>query len=83
MAISKCQKCEKSLFEMQDIQVQNSNYKLYSVQCSSCGTVLSIMSYFDAGVLAKENQENIASLKSQIDNIEYTLTQIQQYLKRL
>lgn len=81
MAFSKCPKCDSSFFEVKEAEPNNSAYKLIFVQCSSCGSVVGTMPYFDAGVISKDNQEQITSIKQQLNSLEYTIAQIAQALQ--
>lgn len=82
MAYSTCPKCTSTSFEVKEAEPRGSSYKLIFVQCSSCGAVVGTMPYYDAGVLAKDNQEKLTTLKQQIDQVGYSLSQIAQALRR-
>jgi hypothetical protein len=51
MARSKCGKCDGYVFEVVETVPGNSRYKVLFVQCSSCGTVVGVMDYFNIGTL--------------------------------
>ena len=42
MAISKCPKCECTRFELKEANINGSAYRMYFVQCSSCGAVVGV-----------------------------------------
>lgn len=51
MAKSRCPKCEASKFEIIENVPTGSAYKFMFIQCSSCGTVVGVTEYFNAGAL--------------------------------
>ncbi|MCK4644521.1 hypothetical protein KAU32_12920 [bacterium] len=64
MAISKCAKCGSTLFEVKDAAPQGSRFKISFVQCTSCGTVIGVLEYFNApSILINQNRaiEKIAN----------------------
>jgi len=83
MANSTCPKCARSWFEVKEAEPTNSQYKIVFVQCSGCGTVVGTMPYYDAGVVSKQNQEEIAQIKEQLRKIRQSLSQIVDLLERL
>lgn len=82
MPYSTCPKCTSTSFEVKEAEPRNSSYKLIFVQCSSCGAVVGALPYYDAGVLAKDNQNNISQLKQQVSNVEQALYQLSQAVRR-
>jgi excinuclease UvrABC ATPase subunit len=81
MAMSTCVKCGGHSFEMKAAEPRDSAYKQMFVQCTSCGGVIGVGSYFDSGVLAKDNQTEIAELKKSLVRIESQLQQIASRLR--
>lgn len=56
MATSTCVKCGSSRFELQPAEPANSRFKLYFVQCSSCGGVVGVQEFNNAtAMLDKQN----------------------------
>lgn len=82
MAFSTCPKCTSTSFEVKEAEPRNSSYKMIFVQCSSCGAVVGTMPYYDAGILAKDNQAELTKVKQQLTQVEYSLSQIAQALRR-
>lgn len=82
MAYSTCPKCTSTSFEVKEAEPRHSSYKMIFVQCSSCGAVVGSMPYFDAGVLAKDNQTELTKIKQQLTQLEYSLSQVVQALRR-
>jgi len=82
MSFSKCSKCDSSFFEVKEAEPSNSAYKIIFVQCSSCGAVVGTMPFYDAGVISKDNQEQISAIKQQLNSLEHNLAQIVQTLQR-
>ncbi len=69
MATSKCPKCGNTSFEMKEHTPDKSNYKLEFVQCSSCGTVVGVMDYFNIGTRINEVDEKIDKLINLVNSI--------------
>lgn len=66
MATSKCNKCDKTSFEVVEKVPTRSTFKLLFVQCSSCGNVVGVMDYFNIGSM-------ISKLEKRIEKIERKL----------
>lgn len=49
MAISKCIKCENTIFEMVEYSPLGSNFKYNFIQCNRCGGVIGAVEYFNVG----------------------------------
>lgn len=82
MPYSTCPKCTSTSFEVKEAEPRNSSYKLIFVQCSSCGAVVGALPYYDAGVLAKDNQNSLSQLKQQVSQIEHSLSRLEQAARR-
>jgi len=77
MAYSTCPKCTSTSFEIEEVSLNKLNYKMLFVQCSKCGAVVSIIPYYDPGVLAKDNQTEIANIKEQLTHVLQALRILQ------
>ena len=66
MATSKCPKCDNTHFEMKENTPKDSNYRLLFVQCSSCGTVVGVMDYYNIGAKIREIEEELNNIKNLI-----------------
>lgn len=89
MAFSKCGKCGGGFFEIQQNEPTKSAYKVFFVQCSSCGTPIGVTDYYNSGALLKKQEEAIEQLSGQvrnlsgkIDHVDHVLRQIAQHLNR-
>jgi uncharacterized Zn finger protein len=76
MATSSCPKCGQGSFEIATLKPAKSNFDLQFVQCSNCGSVVGTMTFFDAGILSKDNQKEIAVLKQKLDLIQAQIEQL-------
>ena len=57
MAQSTCIKCGHHSFEMKELKVAGSNFRLMAIQCSSCGGVIGTQEFMNiGGMLHKQNQ---------------------------
>lgn len=68
MALSVCPKCSSHSFETVEATPSKSNFKLFFVQCSSCGCVVGVLDYYNIGTKLKELEKDISSLKSSVQN---------------
>jgi hypothetical protein len=69
MAYSKCPKCDDSSFEVKENSPRHSNFKLLFVQCSSCGSVIGTMDYYNIGTRISELEKKIDELKSSSNSL--------------
>jgi hypothetical protein len=69
MALSKCVACNSRSFEVVVTTLPNYDYKVKFIQCAACGGVVGTETYFDAGILAKEIQKDLAALKQQVAEV--------------
>ncbi|OGU66046.1 MAG: hypothetical protein A2499_15800 [Stygiobacter sp. RIFOXYC12_FULL_38_8] len=67
MASSKCPSCGNYTFELKENEPRNSNYKMFFIQCTSCGSVISATDYYSAGVLLKEQEEKINRIENALN----------------
>ena len=57
MAYSKCGKCGNGSFELVEPTVRGAAYRLYFVQCSSCGVPVAVQEFNNiTAMLSKQNQ---------------------------
>ena len=51
---SKCPSCTSTSFETAIETPKNSNFKLLFIRCSSCGTVVGVLDYYNIGALLEK-----------------------------
>lgn len=83
MAISKCSGCGSSYFEIKAVEPRGSQYKLFFVQCSSCGIPVSTEDYYNTGAQLETTQKKLDELDARIRRIEGMAANIDQNLARL
>jgi len=54
MAMSTCIKCGNKTFETSENSPGGSNFKMFFVQCSSCGGVVGVMDFYNIGQLVHD-----------------------------
>lgn len=61
MAVSKCprESCNKSNFEVKELTVRDSPYRLVAIQCASCGSVVSVNEFLNIGSIISKIAEKI------------------------
>jgi uncharacterized Zn finger protein len=73
MALSVCPKCENHRFEMVEVEPGNWRFKIMFVQCTSCGTVVGTMDYFNLSTLIHELEEKVEIIETKLEDIEYEI----------
>jgi|WetSurMetagenome_2_1015567.scaffolds.fasta_scaffold207814_2 hypothetical protein len=51
MATSKCPKCDGTSFELKELKIKDSNFRINGIQCSHCGCVIGTSEYFNTSEL--------------------------------
>ena len=67
MATSKCPHCENSSFELKEVSPSNSNFKLYFVQCRSCGAPFGVTEYMNTSAMLEKQNEAIRRIASAVN----------------
>ncbi|MCK1632659.1 hypothetical protein [Bradyrhizobium sp. 162] len=80
--VTKCPHCEVTRFEVKEIEPVDSTYKLTAIQCVGCGAPIGVMDFWNIGTLLKKQEKQISDLSSRLQNMEHTLSQIAQVLRR-
>jgi hypothetical protein len=80
---TKCGKCDGAAFRVQEISPSGAQYKLYTVQCSSCQTPIGITDYYNLGSLLKLQEKAIAGLESKLDAMTHTMNQMAHVLNQM
>lgn len=80
-ATTKCGKCEKSTFRLQELSLKGEelDYKIISVQCTSCKTPIGVIDDNDA--LLEQQQARISRVERRLSSIEDKLSEIASTLK--
>ena len=56
---SRCPRCENSSFEIAEHSPRGSRYKLFFIQCASCGPVVGVMEHTHIGWLIRKLAEKL------------------------
>lgn len=64
MATPKCGYCKSSSSELQEIIPIGSNYKLYSINCASCGAIFGVLEHYSTVALVDKLEKKINDLKT-------------------
>jgi hypothetical protein len=80
--ISKCGKCEGTLFKVVTQEPTGSRYKINFVQCSRCSTPVGVLDYFNTGDQLEEQKKEIGQLKNAVANMDHMIRQIAQHLNQ-
>jgi hypothetical protein len=83
MALSKCSKCSGMSFELKETEPRGAHYKQVFVQCSSCGTPVGVVPYYDPGALSKDSQKAIGELTKDVKELHRDVRQLQALVERL
>lgn len=82
MARSKCPSCNNHIFEVVEHTPRKSNFKFLFVQCSSCGSVVGTMDYYNIGALIKVLEKKIDELP-QVSGLNQSLNIINNNVTKL
>jgi uncharacterized protein (UPF0276 family) len=66
MAKSKCGHCDGTSFESQEATVKNANFRLFFVQCASCGVPVAVLEAENSTSNFSDLKRELAFLKTQI-----------------
>jgi len=83
MAMSKCAKCSGTFFEVREAEPRGAHYKQIFVQCSSCGTPIGVVPYYDPGALSKDNQKAIGELTKDVKALRRDVSNLQALVQQL
>jgi len=62
MATSTCAKCGGTIFTVKEKEPANSNFVLQFVECSSCGTVVGVLNFYDIGSLILDQNRALQAI---------------------
>ena len=68
MALPTCGKCGQHLFEIHEIEPVRSRYKMYTLQCTSCGTVVGVTEYNNASAVVEKAEKAIKQAVSEVSS---------------
>jgi hypothetical protein len=66
MATSKCGHCNGASFETKEARIKGSNFKLFFVQCASCGVPIAVLEAGNSTQGFLDVEKEIRLLKEQI-----------------
>jgi len=71
MAYTTCVKCGNSSFELKETTIRGAAYRLYFVQCSSCGGAVGVQEFNNVGAMIQTQNEALkriaAALNTYVD----------------
>jgi hypothetical protein len=81
-ATTKCGKCEKSTFKVQELSLKGElDYKIISVQCTYCKTPIGIID--DTNALLQQQQARILRVERRLSSMEDKLSDIEDKLSEI
>jgi hypothetical protein len=81
-AATKCGKCEKSTFKVQELSLKGDlDCKIISVQCTYCKTPIGVTDYNNA--LLERQQERILRVERRLSSMEDKLSDIEDKLSEI
>jgi len=81
-AATKCGKCEKSTFKVQELSLRGEpNYKTISVQCTYCKTPIGVID--DNNALLQQQQARILRVERRLSSMEDKLSDIEDKLSEI
>jgi len=79
--ISKCIKCGGMSFEIQEQSPGQSRYKMYFVQCVSCGAPIGVTDFYNTSDRIGVLEDKINKLSREMSNIEFQIRDLVHRLK--
>ena len=81
-AATRCGKCEKSTFKVQELSLRGEpNYKTISVQCTYCKTPIGVID--DNNALLQQQQARILRVERRLSSMEDKLADIEEKLSEI
>lgn len=71
--MSTCVKCGGHLFKIKEQSPSGSNFKVFFIQCSSCGVPVGTMDYYHTASLLENLEKKVNRLIGEIDQIKHSL----------
>ena len=62
MAVSKCGSCGNHSFELKEVSPHTSRYKMFFVQCQSCGVPVGVAPYSNTAFAIEQLTEKVEAL---------------------
>lgn len=66
MAVSTCVKCGGKSFELKPAKPKDSNFKLYFVQCASCGGVVGTQEFQHTGATLQQHGQALKAIAQKV-----------------
>lgn len=79
--MTKCGKCEGSMFKIQRGEPSGSAFAICYVQCSSCHTPVGVLEYGNSAAILEGVENKVNNVLSELRNIESTLQIIQSRIR--
>lgn len=79
--MSKCGKCGNTSFKIQENEPSGSQFIVYFVQCSVCGTPVGVLEYANSAALIEKLEKKVDRLSNEIQQIGYDVTNINNKLR--
>jgi uncharacterized Zn finger protein len=79
---AKCGHCGNSGTKAEVIEPSEARFKQLAICCQSCGSILGVTGYFDAGKVAKDIEAKQAILERKIDALDHNIRAIAVMLQR-
>jgi hypothetical protein len=73
---AKCGHCGKSGTKIAEISPSGASYKQIAITCSGCSAILGVTDYYNVGTLLKQQEKEIAGLKTQLGNMQSGIQQM-------
>ncbi len=80
--LSTCAKCGSHLFQVQQTKPSGSAFKLYFIQCSSCGVPVGVREFNNVGAMIEQLGAQIRSLQQDVQQINYYISSMKSEIQR-
>jgi hypothetical protein len=75
--MSNCLKCNGTQFTVVTQSPSGTEFKLNFVQCSSCGTPIGVLEFYNIGTILTEQEKLLTEMSSQLSMMENKLKNIE------
>ena len=80
--MSKCGNCGGFIFKIHAVEPHGSRFKLYFVQCSSCGVPVGITEYHNVGTMVQGLDNKINRLIGEVEELKHNLSTLKNEIRQ-
>jgi len=78
-----CPKCSGKTFKVQELEPQDSSFKLIVVQCRTCNSPIGVTDYYNAATLIHDQTTKLTGVDKKVDDIQRALRKLGQEVEKI